>query len=96
MKGTRIQSLVGEDPTYQGASMPVCHYWACALEAGSYNYWAHMPQLLKPTSPGIHALPQEKPLQREANTLQLESSPYLSQLEKAGTPMKNPAQSKNK
>ena len=23
--------------------------WACALEPGSHNYWAHVPQLLKPT-----------------------------------------------
>ena len=24
------------------------HYWACALEPVSHNYWAHVPQLLKP------------------------------------------------
>ena len=95
MKGTWIQSLVGEDPTCQGASMPMCHYWACALEGGSYNYWAHMPQLLKPAHHRACAVQQDTPLQWEAHTQQLESSPCLSQLEKAGTPMKNPAQSKN-
>ena len=27
----------------------MCHkYWACALEPTSHNYWAHVPQLLKP------------------------------------------------
>ena len=36
--GTRVWSLVWEDPTCRGATKPVCH-----------NYWAHVPQLLKLT-----------------------------------------------
>ena len=49
MPGTRVQSLVREDPTWRGATKPVCHnYWACTLEPVSHNYWACMPQLLKP------------------------------------------------
>ena len=49
MKGTRVQALVREDPTCCRATKSVCHsYWACALEPMSHNYWAHVPQLLKP------------------------------------------------
>ena len=49
MQGTRVRSLVREDPTCHGATKPVCHnYWACALEPASHNYGAHVPQLLKP------------------------------------------------
>ena len=33
----------------RGATKPLHHsYWACALDPASHNYWAHMPQLLKP------------------------------------------------
>ena len=43
---------VWEDPTYRGATKPVCHTLfngACALEVASHhNYWARKPQLLKP------------------------------------------------
>jgi len=32
------------DPTRWGATKPVRHnYWACALEPGDRNYWAHVP-----------------------------------------------------
>ena len=37
MQGTRLQSLVWEDPTCLGATKPL--HW---------NYWAHVMQLLKP------------------------------------------------
>ena len=37
MQGTQVQSLVREDPTCRGATRPVRH-----------NYWARVPQLLKP------------------------------------------------
>ena len=49
MQGTRVQSLVWEDPTCHRATKPVRHNsWACALEPASLNYWARVPQLLKP------------------------------------------------
>ena len=49
MQGTWVQALVWKDPTCRGATKPVCHnYRACALELASHNYWAHVPQLLKP------------------------------------------------
>ena len=77
MQETWVQSLTGEDPTSCGAIKPICHnYWACALEPGSHNYGAHVPQLLKPTHPKACALQQEKPLKWEAQALQLESSPH--------------------
>ena len=37
VQGTRVQALVQEDPTCRGATKPASH-----------NYWARMPQLLKP------------------------------------------------
>ena len=50
MQGTRVQSLVLEDPTCCGATKPVSHrYWACALGPVSHNYWARVLQLLKHT-----------------------------------------------
>ena len=55
MQGTRVQSLVGEEPTCHGATKPVHHnYRACALEPASHNYWAGTPQLLKPARPRAH------------------------------------------
>ena len=49
VQGTRVQSLIQEEPACHGAAKPVCHnYWACTLEPASHNYWAHVPQLLKP------------------------------------------------
>ena len=50
MQGTRVWSLVWEDPTCHGGTKPVRHsYWACALQPASHNYLAYVPQLLKPT-----------------------------------------------
>ena len=55
MRGTQVRSLVQEDPTCWGATKPVHHnYRACALEPASLNYWAHIPQLLKPAHPRAH------------------------------------------
>ena len=49
MQGTRVRALGREDPTYRGATKPVRHNdWACAIQPASHNYWAHVPQLLKP------------------------------------------------
>ena len=80
-------------PTCCGATKPMHHnYQACAIDPGSHNYWAHMPQLLKP------ALPRASDLQREAtaislhtSTSQLESSPHLPELEKRPCSNKYPA-----
>ena len=74
MQGTRVQSLVWEDPTFRGAAKHVRHnYWACALEPVSHNYWAHVLQLLSPRAttaeahvPRARAPQQEKPPQWEA------------------------------
>ena len=54
--------------TFLGATKLMHHnYWACALESGSRNYWAHMLQLLKAASSRAHAQEQEKPLQWESH-----------------------------
>ena len=61
MKGTRVQSLVREDPKCCGATKPVRHnYWACALEPVSHN---------EARAPTAHALQQDKPPQWEAHIL---------------------------
>ena len=58
-------SSVG-DPTCLGAAKSMSHNCqACALEPGSYNCQAHVPQLLKPPQPRASA-PQERPPQWEA------------------------------
>ena len=71
MQGTRVWSLVWEDPTCRGAT-----------ESEDHNYWAHMLQLLDPAHLGTRAL-QERPLQSEAHTPQLARSPHSPQLEKS-------------
>ena len=54
-----------------------------------------MPQLLSP-HPRAYALQQEKPLQWEDPTLQLERNPPSSQLEKAHVQQRRPSAAKNK
>ena len=57
MQGTRVRSLIQEDPTCRVATKPVRHnYWACARKLASHNYWTCVPQLLKPThlEPVLH------------------------------------------
>ena len=63
MQETRVRSLIWEDPTFCRGMKLVYH-----------NYWAHMPQLLKPVRPRVSALKQEKLPQWEARTLQLEKA----------------------
>ena len=49
MQGTWVRALVGEDLTCHRATKPMHHNcWACTLEPASHNYWAPVPQLLKP------------------------------------------------
>ena len=75
MQGTRVWSLVWEDPTRCRATKPMCHnYWAWALEPESRNYWAPEPRA---------CAPQEKPVQWEASAPNLESIPCSLQPEKA-------------
>ena len=46
---TWVQFLIQADPTCLGGTKPMHHkYWACPLEPGSWNYWAHVLQLRKP------------------------------------------------
>ena len=65
---TRLWSLIWENSHMSEAIKPLPHnFWACALEPGSCTYW-NLHTL------GAHALPQEKPLQWEGCSLQLEKS----------------------
>ena len=67
LQGTQVQSLVQEDPTCRRATKPVRHNcWACTVEPACHNYWARVPRACAPQ--------QEKPLQREARTPQLEKA----------------------
>ena len=68
MQGTRVRSLVWEDPT--------------PTEPMHHNYWAHMPQLLslhaattEAHMPRAWAPQQEKPLQWEARAPQQRAAP---------------------
>ena len=98
MQGTRVRVLVWEDPTCRGVTKPVCpNYWACALEPASHNYWAHVPQLLKP----LHLEPvlcnkRSHPVRSLCTTTK--SSPDSLQLEKAHAQQRRPntAPQKNK
>ena len=94
MQGTRVWSLVWEDPTCLGATRPLSHNYL--------SLWsrAREPLLLSPYGaiaearvPGACA-PQEKTPQWEALTLQLESSLCAPQLEKAHTQQQRPSTTK--
>ena len=71
---TEFQSLIQKNPTCLRATKPASHnYWV----------WAQDPQALSPrpaapgpVCPGARAPRQEKPLQWDARTPQLESGPY--------------------
>ena len=56
----------------------------------------HMPRTTKPVYPKVHALQQEKSLQREARMPQLENSPHWLQLEKAQAQQWRPSAVKNR
>ena len=61
----------------------MCHnYWAWALRPARCNDWAHVQQLLKSAWSRARTPPEKSP-QWEPHALQLESSPYSPQLEKA-------------
>ena len=79
MQGTQVWALVQEDPTCRGATKPVHHNWACALEPASHNYWAcalEPPcQTTETRAPRAHAVQQEKPLQWEAHAPQQRVAP---------------------
>ena len=58
-------------------------YWAHALEPWSLNYWAHVPQLLKPACPKALS-EQVNPPQWEALAPKLENNHHpMPQLEKS-------------
>ena len=96
MRGTRVRSLVQEDPTCCRAAGPVRHnYWACALEPASHDYWARMPQLLKPACPSPCSATREATAMRSPHTA-MKSSPRSPQLEKAHVQQQRPNIAKNK
>ena len=89
MQGTRVWSLVQEDPTCCGATKPVHHnYWVCALEHASHNYWSLCAQSLCSTT-------REATAMRSPHTAR-KSSPHSPQLEKARMQQWRPNTAKNK
>ena len=97
MQGTQVWALVWEDPTCCRATKPVCHnYWACALEPVSDDYWAHVPQLLKPTR--LEPMLRNKRSHRNEKPMHTatKSSPRSPQLEKACVQQWKPNAAKNK
>ena len=81
--GDRVRALGQEDPTCRGATKPVHdNYWAWALDTGSHNYWAPVPQLLKPA--GLEPmLWNKRSHHNEKRVPATKSSPHSPQLEKA-------------
>ena len=77
-------SLVREDFSCCGAAGPMHH-----------NYWACIPQLLKPVLPRARALQWERLPRWDACKLQLESSLHSPQLEKACAQQQSPSTAKN-
>ena len=59
------------------------YYWVCALESESCSYWSLSTATTKAHAPSAHGLQQEEPPQWEAHTLQLETGPHATKLEKA-------------
>ena len=81
--GTQVQALVWEDPTCHRATKPVCH-----------NYWAHVPQLLKPMC--LEPMLCNKRSHRNESSPATKSSPHSPQLEKARVQQRRPNTAKNK
>ena len=74
-----IDSIPGLGISHMPWSNEACvhNYWACTPEPRSCNYWAHVPQLLKPVCPRAHAPQREKTLQWEAWVPQWKVAPTL-------------------
>ena len=85
----QFESLVQDESTCLRTSEALCHsYWACVLQPGSCNCWAHVLQLLKPGLPRAYAPQAESAPQWESCTLQLKSSSRSPQLEKSPSAIK--------
>ena len=96
MQGTRVWTLVREDPTCYRATKPMsCNYWACTLEPKKHNYWARVPQLLKPACPEPCYATRKATAMRSMHTTMKSSSRSL-QLEKAHVQQWRPNAAKNK
>ena len=90
MQGTRVQSLVREDPTCHRATKPVHHnYWACALEPASHNYWSLRATTTEASVPRARAPQRGATAVRSPHTA-TKSSPHSPQLEKARTQQRRP------
>ena len=91
MKGTWVRALVWEDPTCCGATKPVRH-----------NYWAHVPELLKPVDlepvfRNKRSHRNEKPAHcKEEQPLLAATRESSPQLEKARVQQQRPNTAKNK
>ena len=66
------------------------NYWACAREPRNCNYWA-MCWTTEASTPRACTLRQEKPLQWEAQAMQLESSPLLAATREKPTQQQRPS-----
>ena len=74
MQETQVWSLIRKIPRAVEQQSPGATLLSLRSRAWSHNYWARVPQLLQPMLPGARAAQQERPPQREACTLRLESS----------------------
>ena len=86
MQETWVQSLMEDNPSCLGATKFKGHnYWNYALKPRGCNYWSLRDQDVPQ---------QEKPLQWEARSPQLEYSPHSQQLEESPHNNEDPAQPK--
>ena len=96
MQGTRVRSLVQEDPTCHRATKPVHHnYWACALEPTNHNYWSPRAATTEARTPRARAPQREAIATRSLHTT-TKSSSHSPQLEKAHAQQQRPNAAKKK
>ena len=84
MQGTRVRALVWEDPTCRGATKLVCH-----------NYWARVPQLLKPACLEPVLCNKRSHHNKKPRTA-TKSSPRSPQLEKVRAQQRRPNTAKKR
>ena len=87
MQGTRVRSLVWEDPTCRGATKAMRH-----------NYWAHVPQLLKPAhlEPMLHNKRSHRNEEKPPLAATRESPHTATKTQRSQKKKKNPIPHSNK
>ena len=97
MQGTSVWSLIWEDPMGCRTTEPGHHdYWACALEPGNCNCWAHVLQLLKSSSPRARGSTIEATAMRSSCTAVRATFTLVAAAREKPTEQQRPSTAKNK